>query len=427
MDMSLARLQFSWSSVMAGKRVESWSRFLLLWLYRFARGLSLLSSNLDRDKLQLKSPKQGSSNRILSILWRCLVVIAYAGVLPLLTGSTIGKRLESYADLFAFVQVISVAILAVISFIIQAKGESKFREVLNRYLSLYQRICSATRLQQLFPPKFVVFFLLKLFFTLCGCFHEVTPLLKVENFENVGMIAAVFVGTYMWLGTLFVLDACFLGFLISGILYEHMAANIMAMLKRMEPIESQEEGSRMTHYRRMRLLCDFADELDECAAIYSELYEVTISFRRMLQWQILFYVYYNFINICLMLYEYILHYLNDDEVALVSLVMASVKLANLVLLIMCADYTVSESLKPKRLPLEIVCSDMDERWDKSVETFISQLQTQRLEIKVLGFFHLNNEFILLILSAIISYLFILLQFGITGGFEASEDIKHQFD
>jgi len=118
--------------------------------------------------------------------------------------------------------------------------------------------------------------------------------------------------------------------------------------------------------RRMRLLCDFADELDECAAIYSELYEVTISFRRMLQWQILFYVYYNFINICLMLYEYILHYLNDDEVALVSLVMASVKLANLVLLIMCADYTVSESLKPKRLPLEIVCSDMDERWDKSV-------------------------------------------------------------
>ncbi|XP_016959708.2 gustatory receptor for bitter taste 93a [Drosophila biarmipes] len=427
MDMSLARLRFSCSSAMAGPRVESWSRFLLLWLYRFARGLSLLSSNLDREKLQLKSPRQGSSNRILSILWRCLVVLIYTGVLPLLTASTVGKRLESYADLFAAVQAISVSILAVISFIIQAKGESEFREVLNRYLSLYQRICRTTRLQQLFPPKFVVFFLLKLFFTLCGCFHELIPLLQLEHFENTGRIVAVVFGIYMWLGTLFVLDACFLGFLVSGILYEHMAANIMAMLKRMEPIESPEEGSRLTHYRRMRLLCDFADELDECAAIYSELYEVTISFRRMLQWQILFYVYYNFINICLMLYEYILHYLNDDEVALVSLVMASVKLANLVLLIMCADYTVSESRKPQRLPLEIVCSDMDERWDKSVETFLGQLQTQRLEIKVLGFFHLNNEFILLILSAIISYLFILLQFGITGGFEASEDIKNQFD
>ncbi|XP_017073398.1 gustatory receptor for bitter taste 93a [Drosophila eugracilis] len=412
---------------MAGKGVESWSRFLLLWLYRFARGLSLLSSNLDREKLQLKNPKRGSSNRILSILWRCLIVLIYAGVWPLLTSSVTGKRVESYADLFALAQSFSVFILAIISFIIQAKEENKFREVLNRYLSLYQRICSITHLQQLFPSRFVFFFLLKLFFTICGCCHELIPLLRSEHFNNIGQIVAVVFGIYMWLGTLCVLDACFLGFLVSGILYEHMAENIIAMLKRMEPIESEEEGVRMSNYRRMRLLCDFADELDECAAIYSELYEVTIAFRKMLQWQILFYVYYNFINICLMLYQYILQYLKDDEVALVSLVMASVKLANLVLLIMCADYTVRESQKPKKLPLDIVCSDMDQRWDKSVETFLGQLQTQRLEIKVLGFFHLNNEFILLILSAIISYMFILIQFGITGGFEASDDIKNQFD
>uniref|UniRef100_A0A6P4FGX6 Gustatory receptor n=1 Tax=Drosophila rhopaloa TaxID=1041015 RepID=A0A6P4FGX6_DRORH len=412
---------------MAGTRVELCSRFLLLWQYRLARVLSLLSSKLDKEKLQLKPPKRGSNNRILSILWRCLLVIIYAGVWPTLTAPAIGNRIESYADLMAVLQVLSVSILAIISFIIQAKGEDKLQKVLNRYLCLYQRICSTTRLKQLFPPKFVVFYMLKLFFTLCGYFHEFVPLLKEEHFENVARMVAVVFGIYMWCGTVFVLDACFLGFLVSGIMYEHMAANISAMLQRMEPIESQEEGKRMSHYRRMRLLCDFADELDECAVIYSELYEVTNAFRKMLQWQILFYIYYNFVNICLMLYQYILHYLNDDEVALVSLVMASVKFANLVLLIMCADYTVRESQMPKKLPLDIVCSDMDQRWDKSVETFLSQQQTQRLEIKVLEFFHLNNEFILLILSAIISYLFILLQFGITGGFEASDEIKNQFD
>ncbi|XP_052835211.1 gustatory receptor for bitter taste 93a [Drosophila gunungcola] len=412
---------------MAGKRVERWSRFLLLWLYRMALGLSLLSSKLDKDKLQLRPPKRGSNNRILSILWRCLVIVIYAGVWPTLTFPLLATRIESYADLVASLQVLSVSILATISFIIQATGENKFQKVMNRYLALYQRICAASRLEQLFPPKFVVYFLLKWFFTLCGYFHEFIPLLKGENFASIFHSVAVVIGVYMWFGTVFVLDACFLGFLVSGIMYEHMAAHILAMLKRMEPIESQEEGQRMSHYRRMRLLCDFADELDECAIIYSELYEVTNAFRKMLQWQILFYIYYNFINICLMLYQYILRYLNDDEVALVSLVMASVKMANLVLLIMCADYTVRESQMPKRLPLDIVCSDMDQRWDKSVETFLCQQQTQLLEIKVLGFFHLNNEFILLILSAIISYLFILLQFGITGGFEASDEIKNQFD
>ncbi|XP_017020328.1 gustatory receptor for bitter taste 93a [Drosophila kikkawai] len=409
---------------MAKHRVESWSRFLLLWLYRSARCLSLLSSKLDLDRLQLREPKRGGSNRILNILWRCLVVIIYAGVWPTMSEQIIGSTPESYADLFATLQALSVSVLAVVSFIIQAKGENQFREVLNRYLALYQRICAATRLQQLFSLKFVVFFLLKLFFTLCGCFHELIPLLSVENFSEIIRTVAVCFGMYMWLGTIFVLDACFLGFLVSGILYEHMADNIMAMLKKMEPIESQEE--RMSHYRRMRLLCDYADELDVFAVIYSELYEVTQAFRKMLQWQILFYVYYNFINICLLLYQCILRHLNENEMALVSLVMAWVKLANLVLLIMCADYTVRESQKPKRLPLDILCTDMDQRWDKSVETFLAQQQTQRLEIKVLGFFHLNNEFILMILSAIISYLFILLQFGITGGFEASEEIKSQF-
>ncbi|EDV54234.2 uncharacterized protein Dere_GG11083 [Drosophila erecta] len=425
--MSLARLHFSSSSIMAGKGVESWSRLLLLWLYRVARGLLVLSSSLDRDKLQLKAPKQGSRNRFLNVLWRCIVVLTYVGVWPMFTSSVIGKRLESYADVFALAQSISLFILAVISFVIQATSEHRFREVLNRYLLLYQRICLTTRLRHLFPTKFVVFFLLKLFFTLCGCFHELIPLFEATYFDDIGERVAFAFSTYMWLGTLCVLDACFLGFLMSGILYEHMADNITAMLKRMEPIESQEEGYRMSRYRRMQLLCDFADELDECAAIYSELYQVTNSFRCILQWQILFYVYLNFINICLMLYQYILHLLNDDEVAFLSIVMAFVKLANLVLLIMCADYTVRQSEMPKHLPLDIVCSDLDERWDKSVETFLCQLQTQRLEIKVLGFFHLNNEFILLILSAIISYLFILIQFGITGGFEASEDIKNRFD
>jgi len=288
----------------------------------------------------------------------------------MLTSAVIGKRLESYADVLALAQSISVSILAVISFVIQARGENQFREVLNRYLALYQRICLTTRLRHLFPTKFVVFFLLKLFFTLCGCFHEIIPLFENSHFDDISQMVGTGFGIYMWLGTLCVLDACFLGFLVSGILYEHMANNIIAMLKRMEPIESQDERYRMTKYRRMQLLCDFADELDECAAIYSELYHVTNSFRRILQWQILFYIYLNFINICLMLYQYILHFLNDDEVVFVSIVMAFVKLANLVLLMMCADYTVRQSEVPKKLPLDIVCSDMDERWDKSVSLLL---------------------------------------------------------
>ncbi|XP_022221167.2 gustatory receptor for bitter taste 93a [Drosophila obscura] len=410
-----------------GVQVEAWSRGIMVALYRVARLLSLISFRLDREELQLKLSKSGSRNRILETVWRILVILTYAGVWPQLSAHQITSQPESYADLFVSLQSLSVSILAVLSFIIQAKGEDKFRTVLNRYLALYRRICAVTGVSQLFPMKFIVYFLLKSLLTIGGCVHELPPLLKAEHFADVGRSVAVIVGIYMWLGTLFVLDACFMGFLVSGILYEHMASNIQLMLQRMQIIECQDTAVRLSNYQRMRLLCDYADELDERAAIYSELYEVTIAFRRMLQWQILFYVYYNFISICLMLYQCILSYLNANELALVSLAVATIKLLNLILLIMCADYAVRESQKPNRLPLDIVCTDMDQRWDKSVEIFLSQMQTQRLEIKVLGFFHLNNEFILLILSATISYLFILIQFGITGGFEASDEVRKQFN
>ncbi|XP_017490108.1 PREDICTED: gustatory receptor for bitter taste 93a isoform X2 [Rhagoletis zephyria] len=89
------------------------------------------------------------------------------------------------------------------------------------------------------------------------------------------------------------------------------------------------------------------------------------------------------------------------------------QLCNLVLLIMCADAVVAKSQLPDSLDLDLICSDIDERWDVSVETFICQRKVENLEISVLGFFHLNNEFILVIISAIMSYLFVLIQFGMT--------------
>lgn len=51
-----------------------------------------------------------------------------------------------------------------------------------------------------------------------------------------------------------------------------------------------------------------------------------------------------------------------------------------------------------------------------MEKFLSQRKVENLEIKVYGFFTLNNEFILMMLSAIITYLFFIIQFGMSGGF-----------
>ncbi|XP_064550811.1 gustatory receptor for bitter taste 93a [Drosophila montana] len=419
-------------------RVELRSRRLLLALYQAARGLSLLSSSLDleREPVQLKAPRH-QCNRLLIVLWRAILVNIYWTMIPGIFRSV--KTSQSYAALIAMMQSGSVTVFAVGSFIMQVRAESRFMAILNRYIAVYGSICSLTQTEQLLPLKFISFTALKLLLTVAGCLYEVPQLLPLQHIVqlDIGEVIGGLIAIYLWLGTLFLLDACFLGFFVSGLLYEHMGAHIATMLWEMRSIDidcqelqSDDEAEsqsnphppHLSHYRRMCLLCDRADELDACGVIYNELYNVTLSFRSIFQWQILFYIYYNFIVLLLMLYEYILNYLEAAQGELVPVLMVCIKLANIVLLIMCADFTIKKSQMPQILPLDIVCTDIDQRWDKSVESFLNQLQTQQLEIKVLGILQLNNGFIPTILSAIITYLFILIQFAFTGGFEVADEL-----
>ncbi|KAH8359278.1 hypothetical protein KR093_005534, partial [Drosophila rubida] len=416
-------------SAVVASRKDLWSRRLLLALYRAARCLSLLSCRLavEGQRVELRAPRQ-QCNRLLTIIWRSILVNIYWAIIPDVFAKA--RRTESYADMFAKLQSISVVLFAVGSFVVQVCAEARFMAILNRYLALYERICALTHTQELFPAKFGVFYAVKLLLTLGGCLYELPQLLPLRHIVHgdVGHVLTGIIGIYMWMGTLFMLDACFLGFLVSGVFYEQMGAHIANMLLSMRPIDTDAQDGdevapqRLSRYKRMCLLCDRADELDACGVVYSELYQVTLSFRSIFQFQIFFYIYYNFIVLLLMLYEYIWNYLEDGQGDVVPVVMVAIKLGNIVLLIMCADYTITKSQLPQIMPLDIVCTDIDQRWDHSVETFLSQLQTQQLEIKVMGILQLNNEFIPTILSAIITYLFILIQFGFTGGFDVAEEI-----
>ncbi|XP_017968105.1 gustatory receptor for bitter taste 93a [Drosophila navojoa] len=424
--------------------VELWSRRVLLALYQAARGLSLLSSSLgvEREQLQLRPPRQ-QCNRLLIILWRAILVSIYWNMIPGIFNSV--KIIKTYAALIVLLQSSSVSLFAVGSFIMQVRAESRFTAVLNHYISLYGRICVLTGAEHLFTLKFPIFYALKLILTLCGCLYELPQLLPLRYIlhMDVGHVIGGLIAIYLWLGTIFLLDACFLGFFVSGVLYEHMGSHIAIMLQQMRSIDmddqvqsSDDESEpnlntyenvspmpwRLSHYRRMCLLCDRADELDACGIIYSELYRVTLSFRDIFQWQILFYIYYNLIVLLIMLYEYIVNYLEGTQGEMVPVVMTCIKMANIVLLIMCADYMIKKSTMPQILPLDIVCTDMDQRWDKSVESFLNQLRAQQLEVKVVGILQLDNRFIPTILSAIVTYLFILIQFAFTGGFDVAEEI-----
>ncbi|XP_036324375.1 gustatory receptor for bitter taste 93a [Rhagoletis pomonella] len=250
--------------------------------------------------------------------------------------------------------------------------------------------------------------ILKLILSGLGLIYEI-PLI----FES-GVSGSLLAGVYLWLGRIYMLDCCFVGFLVIRQMYVEMAAHLAQMIDTMRIIDAEQPPHRrLTNHQRMKLLCIHAESIDESSVIYTSLYKVTQRFYHIFRWQISFYIYYNFVIILMQLHQFILRYFHTGYIDLLSLFSSVFKLCNLVLLIMCADAVVAKSQLPDSLDLDLICSDIDERWDVSVETFICQRKVENLEISVLGFFHLNNEFILVIISAIMSYLFVLIQFGMT--------------
>ncbi|TDG51956.1 hypothetical protein AWZ03_001626 [Drosophila navojoa] len=338
--------------------VELWSRRVLLALYQAARGLSLLSSSLgvEREQLQLRPPRQ-QCNRLLIILWRAILVSIYWNMIPGIFNSV--KIIKTYAALIVLLQSSSVSLFAVGSFIMQVRAESRFTAVLNHYISLYGRICVLTGAEHLFTLKFPIFYALKLILTLCGCLYELPQLLPLRYIlhMDVGHVIGGLIAIYLWLGTIFLLDACFLGFFVSGVLYEHMGSHIAIMLQQMRSIDMDDQVQSSD------------DESEPNLNTYEN-------------WQILFYIYYNLIVLLIMLYEYIVNYLEGTQGEMVPVVMTCIKMANIVLLIMCADYMIKKSTMPQILPLDIVCTDMDQRWDKSrpqheINNHLQQKQQQK--------------------------------------------------
>ncbi|XP_054727391.1 gustatory receptor for bitter taste 93a [Anastrepha obliqua] len=333
--------------------------------------------------------------------------MVFMTVMPTMLEPFITLSANTFISIFAHLQVISVSVFSVVSFVIQGRSEKKIFDIINGFIKLYKRISSQTGAKQILGRAFTLFIVLKLLLSFLGLIYEIALLLEG------GMGVDFMLGVYLWLALIYVLDCCFVGFLVIKQMYIELAAHLMRMLDTMSVIESEQPPKPLSKHQAMKLLCVHAESIDESNAIYKKLYEVTKEFLHIFRWQIFYYIYYNFVITLMLMLRFIWRYLDTGYFDLLSFFASIFKFCNLTLLILCAHGVVEKSQLPEIIDLDLVCSDIDARWDVSVETFICQRKVENLEISVLGLFHLNNGFILVIISAIMAYLFILIQFGLT--------------
>uniref|UniRef100_A0A1I8NMR9 Gustatory receptor n=1 Tax=Stomoxys calcitrans TaxID=35570 RepID=A0A1I8NMR9_STOCA len=397
-------------------REQTRTRHILLGIYNYGRFLGIINAYWDRQ--QARVIPLSKYYRAVTTIFKLAIVIGYWDVIPELVHNFIAKP-NSFEQLFSLVQVISVVVFSVGLVILKIRDDPKLNKMINDFAQLNKEVAALDSIPFTLTRRFVALFSLKTVITLLGYVNEMPNILDVEGL-NIYSPVNIAIGIYLWLGSMYVLDGCYMGFLLLSMMYYNIGKHLRRMLANMKHIEiSSQVGSSLTNYNRMKLLCDYSDKLDHISSLYCRLYRLTKDFVCLFQWNILYYLYYNFMVIFLLLNHCIWHYIQDGSIHVAEILYVFVKIINLAFMIMCANDTVDKSEMVNQLNLDVVCSDIDVRWDTSVETFLSQRKVENLEIKVFGFFTLNNEFILMMLSAIITYLFFIIQFGMSGGFGPS--------
>lgn len=345
------------------KRIEHYSRWILLGIFEYARLLGVINCRLDRQRTLVYPVKKWFNIGASAI--RLCIIIAYWDVIPALYIDFITKP-SDFLQLFSVQQIISVAVFSTALFVMKVRDEVSLIGMVNRVIRLNREITGITNTNCIFCKQFLILTSLKGGITLLGYINELPTLLSVQTL-NFNKWFGIAVGVFLWLGSMFVLDASYLGFLIISLMYGSLGKYLQTILNNMQHIESgSDRGSTLTPYHRMKLLCDYSEKLDDISLIYSRLYRITKDFAYIFQWHILYYIYYNFMVIFLLLSHCIWQYIRSGYVDIIEIFMVAVKIGNLALLIMCANYAVEKSEMPNQLNLDVVCSDIDIRWDTSV-------------------------------------------------------------
>ena len=349
------------------KLIEKYSQLILLSIFQYARILDVISCRIDpRQFIVLPVNKW---LKLTTTALRIILLFSYCwDVVPFLYND-LKETPRSFQHMFSLQQILSVAVFSIALLFLRERDELKIITMINRFIKLNNRLSELTCSNILVRKKFIIFTSLKGCITILGYINELPTLLNVESL-NLNRWFITVIGVFMWLGSMFVLDSCYLGFLIIGLMYDNLGSYLQIIMKNLLNIEKSDSlSSALTSYHRITLVCDYSDKLDIISKIYSRLYTTTKEFIAIFQWHILYYIYYNFMVIFLLLNHFIWQYMQSGYIDIIEILMVMVKIGNLTLIIVCANYVVEQSEMPNRSNIDVICSDVDVRWDASVSNF----------------------------------------------------------
>ncbi|KAH8255698.1 hypothetical protein KR038_008875, partial [Drosophila bunnanda] len=205
---------------------------------------------------------------------------------------------------------------------------------------------------------------------------------------------------YMSICNKVILYIAFLGYMTLGLLYAHLNEYVCTEFR--YQLESVEEQSTRRKLRKAR------KTLDKCLSLYKDVQSVTSLFQRIYNLLLLLSLGQSCIKVALVSYS---AFINLDVSWPWLLTRISMEILNMLLLTLSVQRTKLQFGNIHRLVLENCHLSENREWHTTLEVFFTHLNLYEFRVRPLGMFDISNALLVDFLSALITYLTVVIQYG----------------
>ncbi|KAH8359279.1 hypothetical protein KR093_005535 [Drosophila rubida] len=305
---------------------------------------------------------------------------------------------NTHFRLIVGVRMLCSLICALVILALQVRHEEQAIALLNSFLRLFRRVQALPGCQDMCfgGRRELILLLLVVLCQVYQCCYLLPTL--IEDFDIL-FTFTIALETYCSLSAALISNICFVGYLSVGVLYGQMNCYVRTQLRQ------QLEQLTTAASRRERRAA--SQRLDECLAIYEEIRRVCSDFQRLFDLPLCLVLVFGFLTMALVSFFIVLNQFNGIS----TWVLEAKLLLELLLLTLSIQGAINSSRVVRRLSLEnYYCTDSKE-WHQQLEMFLTRLNYGELRVRPLGLFDVSNELILLFLSALVTYLTYIIQYG----------------
>ncbi|XP_033232696.1 putative gustatory receptor 93c [Drosophila pseudoobscura] len=323
-------------------------------------------------------------------------------------------RLEIFFErLVHFIRIITATLVCVCILRLQLLHKADSKQLMNTFFRLFRRV-------RALPSRKTFGYggrreLVLLSLALICRIHELVYILESDRQHfSMERFLSWWCDTFIVFGINMMMQMSFVCYLSIGILYSELNDFVRFQLRSELQALKRPHGlqPRRQHLRTVRR------KLSECLALYREIYALATTFQKLTDFPFFLSIVHNYTLLGVVIYRLTIVGWFDKHKIQLSILTTKVIL-DFFLVTMAVEGAMTQFRVIRRLSLENCYISDHKDWHTTFDMFVTHLSLYEFRVRVLGLFDVSNELVLIVLSALVTFVIYVVQYRMQSTGEAA--------